>query len=252
MFNYAITRKPAKNFADGLTTSFLGTPQYELIMIQHQEYVRALKERGLEVTVLDELDDHPDAYFVEDVALVTPEAAILTNPGAEVRKGEVVHIESTLAKFRKIERIAAPAEIEGGDVMCVEGHYFIGKTPRTNKLGAEQIGRILERYGYTWSVVPVPNYLHLKTAVNYIGNNTLLMTDVFAEEEQFARFDKIIVDEENLPAVNTLLVNGHLLTPKGYPRVKDKLLENNPNVVELDVSEVAKMDGGLSCLSLRF
>ena len=252
MFKNAITRKPGENFAEGLTTANLGLPKFDLIKSQHQAYINTLMKLGLEVTVLDTVPDFPDAYFVEDVAIVTPKVGILTNPGADTRKGEVTYIEGALRRFMQVEKIVAPGEIEGGDVMRVDDHFFIGISPRTDALGASQAGWILEKFGYTWSMVPVIEHIHLKTSVNYIGNNTLLMTDVFAEEEQFARFDKIIVDDENLPAVNTLLVNGHLLTPKGYSRVKDKLLEINPNVVELDVSEVAKMDGGLSCLSLRF
>ena len=251
-FKEAITRKPGKNFASGLTSSDLGTPKFELIKTQHEEYVKALKQIGLEVIVLDALEEYPDAYFVEDVAIVTPEIAILTRPGADERKGEVKHVEGALRKYRNMESISPPGEIEGGDIMCVDNHYYIGISPRTDTLGAAQMGRILKANSHTWSMVPVNEHIHLKTSVNYIGNNTLLMTQPFAELDQFKDFEKIIVEKEDLPAVNSLLVNDHILTPIGYPKVLEKLLKLNPNIIELDVREVAKMDGGLSCMSLRF
>jgi dimethylargininase len=251
-FKQAITRKPGLNFAAGLTSSDLGTPKFELIKTQHQEYVKALRQIGLEVIVLDDLEEFPDAYFVEDVAIVTPEIAILTRPGADERKGEVEFIESALIEYRNIDKVTEPGEMEGGDVMCVDNHYYIGISPRTDALGAAQAGWILKEHGHNWSMVPVIEHIHLKTSVNYIGNNTLLMTQPFATLKEFKDFEKIIVDKEDLPAVNSLLVNDHILTPKGYPKVLKELLKVNPNIIELDVSEVAKMDGGLSCMSLRF
>lgn len=252
MFKNAITRRPGKNFADGLTTADLGIANFSKIREQHKEYINTLKKLGVNVSVLKGLEEYPDAYFVEDVAIVTPKVAILTNPGAESRKGEVEHIEKELQKFLEIERINSPGELEGGDVMCVGDHYYIGISPRTDAMGASQAGWILENHGYTWSMVPVLEHIHLKTSVNYIGNNTLLLTFPFSELEEFKDFNKIIIDHKDLPAVNTLLVNDYLLTPKGYPKVLEKLLAFTPNVIELDVSEVAKMDGGLSCMSLRF
>ena len=251
-FKQAITRKPGRNFAAGPTSSDLGTPKYELIKTQHEEYVKALRQIGLEVIVLDALKEYPDAYFVEDVAIVTPKVAILTRPGADERKGEVKYVEGALRKFRKMESISHPGEVEGGDIMCVDNHYYIGISPRTDALGAAQMGWILKASGHTWSMVPVIDHIHLKTSVNYIGNNTLLLTEPFAELEEFKDFEKILVDKEDLPAVNSLLVNDYTLTPKGYPKVLEKLQKVNPNIIELDVSEVAKMDGGLSCMSLRF
>jgi dimethylargininase len=170
MFKYAITRKPGRNFAEGLTTANLGKPEYDRIIVQHQAYINTLRELGLEVTVLDPLPDYPDAYFVEDVAVIAPEVAVLTNPGADSRKGEVAHIESALNQFRKIEKVTGA--LEGGDVMCVEDHYYIGISPRTSEDGADQLGRILEKYGHTWSTVPVVKHIHLKTSVNYLGQNT--------------------------------------------------------------------------------
>lgn len=252
MLTHAITRKPGENFVHGLTTSNLGRPNYELIVKQHQAYIETLRSLGLEVFVLDALPDYPDAYFVEDPAVVTPEVAVITNLGAESRKGEEAAIEPVLARYRPTVRIQTPGTIEGGDVLMVGSHFFIGLSDRTNQAGAEQLGRILEEYGHTWTVVPVGAGLHLKSSVNYVGKNTLLVTEEFAGLDQFKGYDRIILDRAEAYAANTLLINECLLTPKGFPDTRHKLEGLGLEIIELDVSEVRKMDGGLTCMSLRF
>jgi dimethylargininase len=152
MFTHAIARKPGKNFALGLTTTASAKPpRYDLLQKQHETYLGAIKSCGLEVTLLDPLPDFPDAYFVEDTAVVTPDVAIITNPGAEARKGEEDFMAPVLAEFRKTERILAPGTVDGGDVLQVGNHFFIGLSERTNKAGAAQLGRILESVGHTWA-----------------------------------------------------------------------------------------------------
>ena len=146
-FTHAITRKPGKNFALGITTANLGKPDYELMIKQHQTYVQILKLLGLIVIELDALSEFPDSYFVEDSAIVTPEAAIITNPGADARKGEVEFMEPVLAKYRKIDRIKAPGTVDGGDVLMVDKQFFIGISDRTNEDGAKQLAAILKKYG---------------------------------------------------------------------------------------------------------
>jgi len=252
MFTQAIARKPAKNFAQGLTTSDLGPPDFDRMRQQHRAYVATLESLGLAVRVLDALPDYPDAYFVEDVAIVTPEIGALTLPGAAARKGEVAHIESALAAHRPLARIEAPGTLDGGDVMQVARDFYVGLSERTNEAGAAQLGRILGTYGYTVTAVPLADGLHLKSSVNYLGQNTLLLTQSFAEMEVFSRYGQIVVDDDEAYAANTLWVRGRLLTPAGFPRTQAKLLAAGFDVVELDISEARKMDGGLSCMSLRF
>jgi len=252
MFTHAIVRKPGDNFARGITTSNLGTPRYELIMKQHEDYIKTLRSLGLELIVLKPLPDYPDAYFVEDTAVVTPEVAIITNPGVEVRKGEEDTIERALATFRKTVRIHAPGTVDGGDVLMVGAHFFIGISERTNREGATQLGCIFEEYGYTWAMVCVQAGLHLKSSVNYIGRNTLLITEKFAHHNEFKDCDTIIVEKTEEYAANTLLINNSLITPKGFPNTIKKLEATGLDIIELDVSEVRKMDGGLTCMSLRF
>ena len=253
MFLQAIARKPAKNFAQGLTTTVSAKPpQYELLLAQHKTYIETLKSCGLEVTLLDPLPDYPDAYFVEDTAVVTPDVAVITNPGAEARKGEAESMVPVLAEFRKIEHIRAPGTVDGGDVLQVDNHFFIGLSERTNKEGAGQLGRILENYGNTWATVEVGAGLHFKSSVNYVGKNTLLVTADFTDHKQLSGYDKIVVAKAEAYAANTLLVNGHLLTPAGFPGTRQKLEVLGFEIIELETSEVRKMDGGLTCMSIRF
>ncbi len=253
MFTQAIARKPAKNFAQGLTTTASAKPpQYKLLLKQHETYIETLKSCGLKVTILDPLPDYPDAYFVEDTAVITPDVAVITNPGAETRKGEAESMAPVLAEFRKIEHIRAPGTVDGGDVLQVDNHFFIGLSERTNKEGAGQLGRILENYGNTWDTVPVGAGLHFKSSVNYVGKNTLLVTADFTDREQLSGYDKIVVEKAEAYAANTLLVNEHLLTPAGFPGTRKQLEVLGFEIIELETSEVRKMDGGLTCMSIRF
>ena len=251
-FTTAITRKPGKNFAEGLTTSNLGMPDYDVVLKQHTHYIDTLKSIGLEVIVLDEERDYPDAHFVEDTAVVTPDLAVIARPGASTRQGEEDFIAPVLARYRKTVRIVEPGNLDGGDVLMVGNHFFIGISERTNKDGAAQLGKFLEEYGNTWDTIPVGAGLHLKSSINYIGNNTLLVTEEFAEEELLIKYDKIIVNAAESYAANTLWVNDHLITPTGFPATRSKLDAAGMKVIELDMSEVRKMDGGLTCLSVRF
>jgi len=253
VFTHAIVRKPGKNFSRGLTSSVSAKPpQYELLLKQHEAYLETLEAIGLDLTVLDPLPDYPDAYFVEDTAVVTADVAVITNPGAFARNGEEESMAPVLAGFRKIERIQAPATVDGGDVLQVGNHFFIGLSERTNKEGAQQLGDILKSYGNTWTTVAVGAGLHFKSSVNYVGRNTLIVTDDFAEHEQLEGYDKIVVDKAEAYAANTLLVNEHLLIPDGFPDTRKKLDVLGFKILELETSEVRKMDGGLTCMSIRF
>lgn len=252
MFTHAITRKPGENCFLGITTAQLGAPEYSRLCRQHEAYVQSLRSLGLEVTVLEALPNYPDAYFVEDVAVVTPDVAILTNPGAAPRKGEEEEINSVLAKYRQLERIQPPGTLEGGDVLMAGSHFFIGLSERTNREGANQLGRILHKFGYSWSLVEVKAGLHLKSSVNYVGKNTLLITEDLAAQDTFSDYEKIVLGRGDEYAGNTLLINDHLIMPEGFPDTKKKLLTLGYEIIELDVNEVRKMDGGLTCMSLRF
>jgi dimethylargininase len=251
-FTTAITRKPGKKFAQGLTTSDLGLPDYDLISNQHNAYIATLKAIGLEVIILDEQQDFPDAHFVEDTAVVAPDVAVIARPGAPARQGEEDTIAPVLERYRRTARIDAPGTLDGGDVLMVGSHFFIGLSERTNKYGAEQLGKYLAEYGNTWQTMSVGAGLHLKSSINYLGHQTLIATQDFANQEALKGYDKIIVDAHEAYAANTLWVNDHLLTPKGFPKTRKKLDAMGMDIIELDMSEVRKMDGGLTCLSIRF
>jgi dimethylargininase len=253
MFTKAIARKPGPNFAKGLTTAVNEEPpEYDILINQHEEYIAALKSIGLEVILLDALPNHPDAYFVEDTAVVASNVAVITNPGADARKGEEETIAPVLSKYRKTEKIQPPGTVDGGDVLQVDKHFFIGVSERTNHEGAGQLSRIIKNYGYTYTTVAVGEGLHFKSSVNYVGKNTLLVTDDFADNDQLKGYDIIVVDSLESYAANTLLINDHLLIPRGYPDTRKKLEVLGLQIIELDTSEVRKMDGGLTCMSIRF
>ena len=251
MYTCAIARKPGENFHLGITTANLGAPDFELMIQQHEVYIETLKSLGLDVILLEALADCPDGYFVEDTAVVTPEIAIITNPGAASRRNETRSIEKTLSGYRETVHIISPGTLDGGDVLQVENQFFIGISSRTNKAGAEQLGAILEKQGYGWTPVEVKGGLHLKSFVNYIGENSVVATKSYACLKEFEPYNKIVLDHVEEPAVNSLWINCHLLVPYGVQTAAEKLNATGIPIIQLDISETQKMDGGLTCMSLR-
>ncbi|HAT6979312.1 TPA: N(G),N(G)-dimethylarginine dimethylaminohydrolase [Legionella pneumophila] len=255
MFKNAIVRTPSSTMINGLTTSTeLGKPNYELALIQHQNYTNALSKCGLEVTVLPALEQFPDACFVEDVSLLTEQFAVLTSPGAESRRDEVQEIEPSIQAFFKnrIFRINPPGRLEAGDVLRIDNHFFIGLSERTNKEGAEQLTCLLSQHGYTSSVIQLKKFLHLKTGVSYLNNDYILVSGELINHQAFNHLKQIVVSPEESYAANCIMINETVLLPKGYPKITHRLSELGFSIIELDVSEFRKIDGGLSCLSLRF
>jgi dimethylargininase len=251
VLTHAIVRRPGPDFARGLTSAGLGEPDPGRMRAQHAAYADALRALGLAVEVLDPLPGFPDAYFVEDVAVVVPELAIVTRPGAPSRLGEADAIVRALARHREVARLQRPATLDGGDVLIANRTAFIGLSSRTNAEGAGQLARLLEPHGYRSQPVPVSAGLHLKSSVSWLGGDMLLLAGRFADRPEFRAFRRIVLDASEEPACNTLLVNGTLLTPAGFPKARRQLEDARLPIVELDVSEVRKMDGGLTCLSLR-
>jgi len=252
-FAKAIVRRPCKNMVFGLTTANLGTPDFNLALKQHDAYISALEKCGLKVKVLESDERYPDSVFIEDVALLTPKVAIITNPGAASRLGEVERIENTLVQFyQHIEKITTPGTIEAGDIMMVENHFYIGLSERTNIGGAKQMITILTENGMTGSTVKLEKVLHLKTGVSYLDDNKLLVAGEFTNKEEFVGYDKIVLREDESYAANSVWINGNVLVPEGFPDTAEKIKKVGYNVIKVNVSEFQKLDGGLSCLSLRF
>jgi dimethylargininase len=190
---------------------------------------------------------------VEDTALLAPHCTIITNPGAPSRNGEILEMKKVLiGLYGKVEEIKDPGTLEAGDVMMVGEHYYIGLSERTNLLGANQLIEILNRYGMTGSTETLEQGLHLKSGVSYLENNNLLVTTAFMDKPEFQKFIQIIVDDDESYAANSLWINGNVLVPLGFPKTKQKIEASGFKTIEIDVSEFRKLDGGLSCLSLRF
>ena len=254
MFTEAIVRIPGSNFDKGLTTVQLGVPRFELVLTQHAEYCAALRGCGLNVTTLEADLDHPDSTFVEDTAVVTQRSAILTRPGARSREGEVTAIRPVLRRFfPALTAIEAPGTLDGGDICEAGEHFFLGVSQRTNEEGARQLAAHLASVGFTSEVVDVrgiQSILHLKSGVSYVGENTLVVIEEMAG--MFPGYERVVVAQVESHAANCVRVNDRVLVAAGYPRLAGELRERGFDPLELDMSEFQKMDGGLSCLSLRF
>ncbi|MCX7553111.1 arginine deiminase family protein [Marinicella sp. S1101] len=253
MFKHAIVKTPGKSMLNGLSTAGLGPPDYHLALEQHQNYIKALQKCGLAVTILPPDEAYPDACFVEDAAVLTANCAIITRPGAASRRGEVAAIEQAVAEFYpQLEYIQAPGTLDGGDVMMVGKHFYIGLSERTNAAGATQLFSILQAHGMDGSTVALDHLLHLKTGVSYIENNHLVVGDEMNDKPEFAAFKRITVTADEAYAANCIWVNDRVIIPAGFPRSQAALVAAGYEVIAVDVSEFEKLDGGLSCLSLRF
>lgn len=253
-FNHIIARMPAKSLINGLTSANLGKPDYQKALEQHNNYIRALSQCDVDITILPADERFPDSVFVEDVALCTPNCAIITRPGAESRRAETKIISDTIARFypNKVEIITAPGTIEAGDIMMVGNHYYIGLSARTNQSGAKQMITILEKHGLTGSVVTLEKVLHLKTGLAYLENNNLLAAGEFITKPEFQHLNIIEIPEQENYAANCIWVNDRVIMPSGYPITKAKIAALGYQIIEVDTSEYRKIDGGVSCMSLRF
>jgi len=257
MFTKAITRKPCRALIDGITTAMFGegTPDYDLAVQQHDKYVETLRGLGLEVLDLEADERYPDSCFVEDPAVVMAECAIITNPATDSRNGEKLEIIEPIKKFYdddKIFYIEAPGTMEGGDVMLVGRHFYVGQSDRTNAEGFEQFKEIVSKFGYEATAVPVTEGLHLKDFVIYLENGNMLVSQHMNEEPAFAEYTRFVIDPDELYAINSMNINGTVLVPEGFPKTLKIIEDLGYPTVLVNNSEFAKIDGSLTCLSLRF
>jgi dimethylargininase len=221
------------------------------MLAQHREYVRILGSLGIEIIMLDADEHYPDACFVEDTAVVTPDVAVVTRPGAVPRRGEEAAVEPRLAALRSVARIEAPGTVDGGDILVMGERVLIGLSERTNEEGAGQLSRILEVYGMQCTTLDAGEGLHLKSSINALGNYRLLVTPEFSELPELSTFERVVIPADEKYAGNSLWVNDHVLVPAGFPATRDLIEKLGTKTVETDVSEFRKMDGGLTCLSIR-
>jgi len=250
MYSKAIVRRPGTNFSKGITTSNLGNPDIKKALKQHSAYCDVLVKCGLDLIVLEADERFPDGCFVEDTAIVNSEVAVVTRPGAAARRGEEVEIARVLSGFRKMETIEPPGTLDGGDILRMDKHYFIGISGRTNREGAGQLSAILAKYGFTSSEMEVSDGLHLKSGIAYLGKGNFISIPELSE--MVSENNTIILDREEYYSANCLRVNDFVLIPKGFPKSKKKIEELGYKIIELEMSEFRKMDGGLTCLSLLF
>jgi dimethylargininase len=246
----AIVRKPGANFSQGQTSDSAAVPDMEKVKAQHMDYVWTLFSLGIEPDLLDPDPRYPDSCFVEDVAVLTDQCAVICRPGHASRQGEEVEIEALLKEVFPIERISAPGTVDGGDICRAGDHFFIGLSARTNPEGARQLAEILHRYKYTSQVVPVIEALHLKSGVSWLGGKYLLLTEAYAVRPEFEGFDLIEVAPEEAYAANCLYINGVAVISEGFPKLKETLQQREFGLLEVSMTEFRKMDGSLTCLSL--
>ncbi len=255
-FTRAIVRPPAATFAAGLTSSGLGPPDLRLALQQHEAYCRGLERLGVALVRLAPDPEFPDSTFVEDAAIVTTRGAILTRPGAPSRAGEVASIGGALVQwFPDLDAMVAPGTVDGGDVCEAGEHYFIGVSRRTNAEGAAQLSAWLARRGFGSRVIDIrgmSGLLHVKTGISWLGGRRLLAAGEIAAHEALGGWEIVRVPDGEAYAANCIRVNDALLVAQGFPATGSLLGRLGYDVVPLEMSEYRKMDGGLSCLSVRW
>jgi dimethylargininase len=252
----AIVRTPASTLSDGLRTTDRGTPDYERAVVQHEAYCAALERCGVELTRLPPIGDYPDSTFVEDTAILTNGCAILTRPGAPSRVGEVALIEPDLKTwFSAVESIEVPGTVDSGDICEAGNHFFIGISERTNEAGAQQLSRVLSKLGHDSIFIDIrgiSGLLHLKSGLAYLGDHRLVVNHSLANLKEFAGYELVPVAEGEEYAANCIRINDEVLIARGFPVFAATLASLEYKTTALDMSEFHKLDGGLSCLSLRF
>ncbi len=253
-FTRAITRRPASSVTAGLRAVDTGNPDFGLMLQHHAEYVEALHEAGAQVIELDPLDDFPDGLFVEDTALCLPESVVLMRPGAPTRLGEVAQIEPVLQElFDNVARIDGPGTIEGGDILKTSREVLVGQSLRTNSEGIAELAIILSDWGHVVREVSVPDgVLHFKTDCSLLDSTTILSTKRLAESGIFSDYNVIFTSEGEEAAANAIRYNDFVLMSVGFPKTAERLMEAGYQIKEIGNSECSKLDGGMSCLSLRF
>jgi dimethylargininase len=252
-FSKAILRAPCKNMVKGITSANLGMPYYQVAMKQHARYNQILNQLGLSTVLLGEDNRFPDSCFVEDTAVLCDKIAIITLLGEPSRQGEELSIYATLKfYYNNIQFIVSPGTVDGGDVMRIDNVFYIGLSKRTNHDGATQLKYILEQEGYTIKFIELSHFLHLKSGINYLGENTVLAGGEFVHKKEFQKYKIIEVKTNEQYSANSLRVNSTVIIPKGFPNTKLQLINHGFQIIEINMSEFQKLDGGLSCLSLRF
>lgn len=254
-FTHAVTRRPSASITRGLRAVDTGNPDLALMERHHTDYIAALKAAGAEVIELPPLDGYPDSVFVEDTALCLPQGAVIMRPGAPSRLGEAAEMAPVLeGLYSTVRRIAGEDSfIEGGDILVTETEILVGRSARTNAAGVAELAELVADWGHRVRELHTPpGVLHFKTDCSLMDAETVLSTDRLAASGCFAGYRVIPVAAGEEASANAIRYNDSVLFPAGFPRTRDRLVDAGYNVTEIGNSECAKIDGGMSCLSLRF
>lgn len=247
----AITRQVSPRFNECEITHIERTPiDLGVARAQHQEYVTALKELGCNVIELPIEVDLPDSVFVEDTALILPEVAVITRPGADSRKPETESIRRALSSHIRLVEVHEPATVDGGDVLILGKNIYVGLSTRSNQEAIKQLNELLCGHGYNVTGVETHDCLHLKSAVTRVDNHTVLINRHWVDPDLFTNFDLIEVDPSEPFAANCLPIGKSIIFPAAFPKTRTKLEERGYQVVTVDVSELAKAEGAVTCCSL--
>ena len=253
-FSHAIVRLPSQSIIDGLRAHDIGQPDLETFLKHHRDYVAALKSTGAMVVELGALEDFPDSVFIEDAALCLPKGVVIMRPGAPSRLGEAAEIAPLLKDlYTQARVIEGPGFIEGGDILTTETEILVGRSARTDASGVQELREHVSEWGYTVREVETPpGVLHFKTDCSLLDEETILATERLSASGCFKGYKVIHTAEGEEACANAIRFNNLVLMPRGFPKTRTKLEEAGYEVVPIGNSEAAKLDGGMSCLSLRF
>jgi dimethylargininase len=249
----ALTRKVSSALAN-CELSFIARQPIDIdkARAQHRAYEQLVGELGARVISLPEEPELPDSMFVEDPAIVLDEIAVICTLGTETRRKEAPSLAAALEKYRAMAYVKLPGTLEGGDVLRIGKAIFVGLTKRTNAEGIRQLAVIVERYGYAVTAIPVTGCLHLKSAVTYIGRNTLLANRGWLDAKRLEVYEWIDVDASEPHAANALTISEAVIFPTSFPKTRQKIEAARFHVQPLDISELQKAEAGLTCSSLLF
>ena len=251
-FKNAIIRQPNKSIQNGLSSQNLH-PQYEIIVEEHLNYIKAIEEAGLQIQLLEALEEYPDSIFVEDPALTYKSNVIILNPFDPSRNGEKNIIENEIKDLFDNILFVEDGFVEGGDILNINNHFIIGLSNRTNQLGAENLSKILQSLGATVEICKTPDdILHFKSECSVIDDDTILVSNKMAQLNYLRSNYQLIelpLGEEG--AANSLRINDKLLLPDGFEKAEE-ILSKKYTIIKVKVDEIAKVDAGLSCMSLRY
>lgn len=247
----ALTREVSPTVGECELTHLARAPiRVDVAREQHAAYEQLLGSLGCDVRRVEPAPNHPDAVFIEDTAVVFDEVAVITRPGAESRRAETAAVEATLGALREIARITAPATLDGGDVLVVGHAVYVGRTGRTNDNGIAQLRSIVVPLGYAVHGVDVTGCLHLKTAVTAVDETTVLLNPAWVNPAVFAAYRVVQVDPSEAMGANVLPIGDELVHGAAYPRTQTRLERLGFTLHAIDVSELAKAEGAVTCCSL--